>query len=186
MPYLSLIIPLYNEKYCLLTNLKSLKGYLESLKKDCEIILVNDGSTDSTASVIDEILDSTPQASSFNCRKNKGKGHALKRGILNATGKYIVYTDADLAVPVNFIGKSLKKLESGISIVIGSRHLPDSSLKVREDPIRQFLGEVIRWFTRLNLGLRVSDITCGLKGFEREAAFDIFSRSRIERWGYDA
>lgn len=58
--------------------------------------------------------------------------------------------------------------------------------KVREDPIRQFLGEVIRWFTRLNLGLRVSDITCGLKGFEREAAFDIFSRSRIERWGYDA
>lgn len=71
-------------------------------------------------------------------------------------------------------------------MVIGSRHLPQSSLRVREHLVRQFLGEVFRRLTQLGLGLRVSDITCGLKGFEKMAAFDIFSRSRIERWGYDA
>jgi len=186
MPYLSLVMPLYNEERCLRQNFQTIKSYLDTLRKDYEIILVNDGSTDSTASIVDEILDNTPQANSFNCKKNKGKGHAVKRGILNATGKYMVYTDADLAVPAHFIGTCLKKLNSGTSVVIGSRHLPESSMKVREDPLRQFLGEVFRWFTRFSLGLRVSDVTCGLKGFEKNAALDIFSRSKIERWGYDA
>lgn len=186
MPYLSLIMPLYNEERCLRQNFQTIKSYLDTSRKDYEIILVNDGSTDSTASIVDEILENTPQANSFNCKKNKGKGYAVKRGILNATGKYMVYTDADLAVPAHFIGTCLKKLDSGTSVVIGSRHLPESSLKVREDPLRQFLGEVFRWFTRVSLGLRISDVTCGLKGFEKNAALDIFSRSKIERWGYDA
>ena len=80
----------------------------------------------------------------------------------------------------------MRRLEGGTPVVIGSRHLPESSFRVREDPLRQVLGEIFRRFARASLGLRVSDITCGLKGFEKKAAFDIFSRSRIDRWGYDA
>lgn len=186
MLHLSLIIPIYNEESCLNKNFEIIKAYLDTLKKDYEIILVNDGSTDNTASIIEEIVRDTQRVRFLNSLLNKGKGHAVKSGVLDATGKYIVSTDADLAVPVHFISTCLKRLERSIPMVIGSRHLPQSSLRVREHLVRQFLGEVFRRLTQLGLGLRVSDITCGLKGFEKMAAFDIFSRSRIERWGYDA
>ena len=71
-------------------------------------------------------------------------------------------------------------------MVIGSRHLPESAFGVREGPWRQYMGEVFRRLAQLSLGLRVSDITCGFKGFEREAAVDVFSRAKVDGWGYDA
>jgi glycosyltransferase involved in cell wall biosynthesis len=186
MSHLSLVIPIYNEERCLKENLETTKAYLDTLRKDYEIILVDDGSNDNTPSIIEEIVQTTPLSRSLNSPKNQGKGNAVKRGVLNATGKYIIFTDADLAVPVGFIGTCLKQLQASAPIVIGSRHLPESSFKVRESFVRRFFGEIFRTFARLSLGLRVSDITCGLKGFEKEAAFDIFSRSKINRWGYDA
>jgi dolichyl-phosphate beta-glucosyltransferase len=186
MTYLSLVIPAYNEEACLKRSFETVKEYLDTLRKDYEMILVDDGSTDSTASIIRDIVRTSPQCRSLSSPVNKGKGDAVKRGVLNAAGKYIIFTDADLAVPVHFLGTCLKQLEAGTPMVIGSRHLPESSFKVREAPLRQFLGEIFRKFAQLSLGLRVSDITCGLKGFEEKAAFDIFSRSKINRWGYDA
>lgn len=186
MTSLSLIIPLYNEERCLRQNFQTIKAYLNTLQKAYEIILVNDGSSDNTLSIIKEIVLSNPQARSLNSPRNRGKGYAVRKGVLNADGKYVIFTDADLAVPVRFIGTCLKELESGNSMVIGSRHLPDSTFKIREKPLRQFLGEIFRRFAQISLDLRVSDITCGLKGFSRKAAFNIFSRSRIDRWGYDA
>lgn len=186
MTSLSLIIPLYNEERCLRQNFQTIKAYLNTLQKAYEIILVNDGSSDNTLSIIKEIVLSNPQTRSLNSPRNRGKGYAVRKGVLNADGKYVIFTDADLAVPVRFIGTCLKELESGNSMVIGSRHLPDSTFKIREKPLRQFLGEIFRRFAQISLDLRVSDITCGLKGFSRKAAFNIFSRSRIDRWGYDA
>jgi len=183
---LSLVIPLYNEERCLEKNFVAIKIYLDSLEKDYEIILVNDGSIDNTASIIDKIVQENSRVGSLNIPKNSGKGHAVRSGVLSATGKYVLFADADLAVPVPFIGLLLKRLEAGAPIVIGSRHLPESSFRVREDPLRQVLGEVFRKFAQLSLRLMVSDITCGLKGFEKKAAFHIFSRSKIDRWGYDA
>ena len=184
--YLSLIIPLYNEERCLEESFKAVKAYLDTLKKDYEIVLVNDGSYDNTRLIVEKIVERNPKTSLLSSPENKGKGHAVRKGILDAAGKYVIFTDADLAVPARFIGTCLKALESGNSMVIGSRHLPGSIFKIREKPLRQFLGEIFRRFAQISLGLRVSDITCGLKGFSREAAFDIFSRSRIDRWGYDA
>jgi hypothetical protein len=186
MTYLSLVIPAYNEEACLKRSFETLKGYLDSLRVDYEIILVNDGSTDNTPSIIEEIVQTNPQSRSLSSPVNRGKGDAVKRGVLNAAGEYIIFTDADLAVPVHFIGTCLKQLETGAPVVIASRHLPESSFKVREGFWRQFLGTIFRKFTQLGLQLRVSDITCGLKGFEKKAALYIFSRARIERWGYDA
>jgi len=184
--YLSLIIPLYNEERCLEESFKAVKAYLDTLKKDYEIVLVNDGSYDNTRLIVEKIVERNPKTSLLSSHENKGKGYAVRRGILKAAGKYVIFTDADLAVPVRFIGTCLKELESGNSMVIGSRHLPDSTFKIREKPLRQFLGEIFRRFAQISLGLKVSDITCGLKGFSREAAFNVFSRSRIDRWGYDA
>ena len=184
--YLSLVLPLYNEERCLKRNFQTIVAHLDTLQKGYEIILVNDGSTDGTASIIRDIVDVNPQTKSVSSSMNNGKGHAVRTGVLNATGKYIVHTDADLAVPVGFIGSCLRILETGIPVVVASRHLLESNMKVREGPLRQFLGESFRRFAKLTLGLKVSDITCGLKGCERNAALEIFSRLKINRWGYDA
>jgi glycosyltransferase involved in cell wall biosynthesis len=186
MTYLSLVMPVYNEERCLERNSKTVEAYLDTLKKDYEIIFVNDGSTDNTAFIIAGMVQNNPRCRSLGGPTNKGKGNAVRRGVLSAAGKYIVFMDADLAVPVHFIPTCLSKLEAGSPVVIGSRHLRSSCFKVREGPLRQVLGETFRIFARLSLGLRVSDITCGFKGVERGAGADIFSRSKIDRWGYDA
>ncbi|MBW1859267.1 MAG: glycosyltransferase [Deltaproteobacteria bacterium] len=177
MTYLSVVIPAYNEEGCLERNSGTVLAYLDTLNKDYELIFVDDGSRDSTASIIERIVKNNPRCRSLSNPTNRGKG--------DATGKYVVFMDADLAVPIRFVTTCLNKLESGAPVVIGSRHLPSSSFKVREGPLRQVCGEVFRRFAQLSLGLRVSDITCGLKGLEKEAATDIFSRSKIDRWGYD-
>ena len=182
----SLVLPLYNEASCFEKSFDCVKRYLGSLKGDHEIILVNDGSTDETPSMVEEIVQNEPQCRSLSSPVNRGKGNAVRRGVLNALGKYVVFSDVDLAVPVHFIGRCFELLKAGAPVVLCSRHLPQSSFKVPEGALRKFLGEVFRRFAQLSLGLRVSDITCGLKGFERKAAFEIFSRSRIDRWGYDA
>ena len=184
--YLSLVIPLYNEAHCLKDNFETLKTFLSSLNRPFEVILVDDGSTDATPDIIRDILTAHPEARLIKSRTNRGKGHAVRTGVLHAAGRYVVFTDADLAVPVAFIGGCLKRLEKRNPVVIGSRHLPHSAMEVREAPFRQFLGEIFRKGARKVLWLGVSDITCGLKGFEKEAARSIFSRSRIEGWGYDA
>nr|HID58946.1 glycosyltransferase family 2 protein [Desulfobacterales bacterium] len=185
-PELSIVIPLYNESVCIEPNFEILDDYLRRLQLRYEMILVNDGSTDSTGAICNSIVNRNSHVRLISCHVNRGKGYAVRTGVLDALGRCVIFTDADLAVPVKFIGRCLKHLEASTPVVIGSRHLPGSSFKVRENPLREFLGEVFRRFAKLVLGLRVSDITCGLKGFERKAAFDIFSRSRIERWGYDA
>lgn len=186
MCYLSLIIPVYDEEACLRSSFERVKEYLDTLGREYEIILVDDGSTDGSASIIREIVRTSPQTRSLESPENRGKGNAVRRGVLNASGKFIVFTDADLAVPVHFIGACLNRLDAGAPVVIASRHLPGSSFKVREGILRRLLGETFRRLSQLVLGLKVSDITCGLKGLIREASRDIFSRSKIDRWGYDA
>jgi glycosyltransferase involved in cell wall biosynthesis len=149
-------------------------------------VLVNDGSTDNTETVCHGLTNNHGAVRLINSSRNYGKGHAVKVGMLAAKGTYALFTDADLAVPAHFIGPCLERLRNGVPIVIGSRHLPNSSFKVREGMVRCLLGEIFRRFTRRFLGLRVSDITCGFKGFSKNAAISIFTRSMIERWGYDA
>ncbi|RJR41830.1 MAG: glycosyltransferase [Desulfobacteraceae bacterium] len=183
---LTLLVPLYNEAHCIEENFSKLEEYLSGQGEEYEILLVNDGSSDSTAEIVDRLAAERPHARALHTSHNRGKGHAVRSGMLNSKGKFIVFTDADLAVPVIFIGSCLSELRRGARVVIGSRHLPESVFKVRQGFMRQFLGEVFRRFTVLALRLRVSDVTCGLKGFEKSAALEIFSRSRIERWGYDA
>lgn len=186
MLYVSLIIPLYNEEKCLKENFDIIERHLQTLQEPYEIILVNDGSKDNTATIIHDIMMNHSRVRSLDHGGNRGKGAAVRSGILDASGEFVIFMDADLAVPVHFIGACLKELENGAPMVMGSRHLPDSLLKIREGLFRQLFGEVFRRGTRICLGLRISDITCGLKGFKKKAAFDIFSRSRVERWGYDA
>jgi glycosyltransferase involved in cell wall biosynthesis len=179
-------MPLYNEAACLQGSYARIVAYLATLHVPYEVILVNDGSTDDTQAICHGIVNTHPCAQMATYPVNRGKGYAVRTGILHSAAKYVIFTDADLAVPVHFIGACLQELGKGLPIVIGSRHLPGSRFKVREGIVRQVLGEIFRRFAKISLDLKTSDITCGLKGFRKEAAVAIFSRSRIDRWGYDA
>lgn len=183
---ISIVIPVYNEAGCLETNISVMEDYLKSVKMIYELILVDDGSTDSTKVICRSIANRNQSVRLISYPLNRGKGHAVKTGILSANGRYRIFIDADLAVPVEFVSKCVQQLKEGADVVIGSRHLPESILKVPEGFSRRFMGSVYLVLVRIALGLRVTDITCGLKGFNKKAAIDIFSRSKIERWGCDA
>jgi len=185
-PELSLIVPLYNEALCLEENIATMLAYLERSSISHEMVLVNDGSADATETACKRLSANNRAIRVISSAVNRGKGWAVKTGMLQAQGKYAVFTDADLAAPVQFLLPLWEQLRGGASIVIGSRHLPESSFEIREGFLRRFFGEIFRRFATLTLGLKVTDITCGFKGFNRTVAFDIFSRSKIERWGYDA
>lgn len=182
----SIVVPVYNEAGCLEANVFEIERYLDKRTINYELILVNDGSTDATEQICKNIVSRKRRIHLIGNDVNRGKGHAVKTGILNAKGVYRIFMDADLAVPVKFIGTCIKQLKKGANVVIGSRRLVESSIKVPEDAMRQFMGNVYFILARLFLGLKVSDVTCGLKGFKDTAAIDIFGRSKIERWGYDA
>lgn len=183
---ISLVIPLYNEETCLEVNVTEILDYLGSIQNAYELILVNDGSKDATEAICKSLVNSNKHTYFATYSLNQGKGHAVNTGILMAKGQYRLFMDVDLAVPLHYLGRAINRLREGADVVIGSRHLPESSFIVREGPFRQFLGEVYRRFFRFVMGLHVTDITCGLKGFNHKVALDIISRSRIRRWGWDA
>jgi len=185
-PVLSIIIPLYNEESCLAENVATVEDYLQSLPITTEIILVNDGSRDRTAAIGERLATGSTAIRMINLPENRGKGFAVKTGILAATGQFRIFMDADLAVPVEFIQNCLDNLRKGAPVAIGSRHLPGSCFKVPEGFFRTLMGKIYRKLTLFSFGLKVTDITCGLKGFSDKAATEAFSRSCINRWGYDA
>lgn len=185
-PRISLIIPLHNEAACVEKNLTQVESYLAGTGRPYEVILVDDGSRDGTNTLCADIVRGSKTVRLISYGTNRGKGYAVKTGVMNAAGDYVIFTDADLAVPIHFVEPCLAALQSGAPVVIASRHLTESAFRIREGICRRFLGEIFRQTAKTFLGLGVSDITCGFKGFTQHAGIDIFSRSRINRWGYDA
>ncbi len=186
MKDVSIVIPVYNEAGCLEKNVATVVKYLEAQPFSWELLLINDGSTDDTAGIGLKIAENHRDVYLAGYSINLGKGHAVKTGMLQVTGRLRIFMDADLAVPVEFIESLWEPFEQGADIVIGSRHLRDSVYKVPEGFIRTFLGSTYRKFTLALFRLKVSDITCGLKGFSAGATQAVFSRSKVKRWGYDA
>jgi glycosyltransferase involved in cell wall biosynthesis len=185
---LSVIIPMYNEAMCIAENVGRIGTYLsENGHPAHEFVLVDDGSTDRTAEICDELSHfSVGAVRLIRCRQNRGKGHAVKTGMLAARGEVRLYTDADLAVPVEYFGECIRLVQHGAGVAIASRHLKASAFAVPEGWLRRTLGGIYRRLTLAAFALPVSDITCGLKAFHASAATSIFSRSIVDRWGYDA
>lgn len=183
---LSIVIPLYNEEACLEKNVSIVINHLKTFPITSEVILVDDGSSDNTASIGRRIAEQNLPVRIESYPENRGKGYAVKTGMLAATGRFRIFMDADLAVPVDYTGVCLEKLRNGSAVVIGSRHLPTSRFKIPEGAARSMLGKIYRKLTLLCFRLQITDITCGMKGFCEKAAVEVFSRSTINRWGYDA
>ena len=185
-PLLTLVIPVYQEAHRIAATLRAAAEYLEKQPYACEIVVADDGSSDggfeaaceaaSSLSVPVQVVRSEP---------NRGKGAALKLGFAASRGEIVAFTDADLATPLDAIEAAVERCRAGSRIVIGSRKLDGARIVVRQPWLRHTLGKGFTALVRL-LVTEVSDVTCGFKAFEREAARKIFARSTQEGWAFDA
>ncbi|HYL93985.1 MAG TPA: dolichyl-phosphate beta-glucosyltransferase [Alphaproteobacteria bacterium] len=178
-------MPAYNEQKRIGSTLRTVLDYLEQQKLDAEIIVVDDGSRDSTVQIISQFAAKSPQVRLIQNPGNRGKGYSVRNGMLNARGRLLLFTDADLSCPISESAKLFAALESGADVAMGSRWLDPSLQFHRQSLKRQFLSRVYNLFLRLVLGFPYRDTQCGFKAFSRRAVERIFPLQRIYRWGFD-
>ena len=185
-PRLSLIVPVYNEAMRLRASLGEMGAYLERLPYACEIVISDDGSTDDSLAIAEEVAASqSVPIRLFRYEINRGKGYALKVGINAARGEQLVFTDCDLATPLDEMEKFLKCLDDGNDFVIGSRKCAGADITKHQPRLRESLGKVFTWIVRKTIA-DVTDVTCGFKAYQREVGKDLFSRLRVYDWSFDA
>jgi glycosyltransferase involved in cell wall biosynthesis len=184
-PNLSIIIPAYNESARIGPALTQVLACIHERKWPAEVIVVNDGSRDATAEIVQEIAANEPIVRLIHNTVNRGKGFSVRNGMLHASGDVMMFTDADLSSPMEETERLLAAIRAGADIAIGSRWL-DKGRQTKHQPwYRQMFGRCFNAVTRLVMGLPFADTQCGFKAFRREAAYTVFQLQRIERWGFD-
>ena len=181
----SIVIPAYNEGARLGPTLEKVLAYVRQQGWDAEVIVVNDGSRDNTAEIVREFAARNPILRLVENPGNRGKGYAVRNGMLNARGEVILFSDADLSSPIEEMPKLLEAVAAGADIAVGSRWLRPELQSHRQSLHRQLFGRIFNGLNRIILGLRLKDTQCGFKAFTRSAAQKILPLQRIERWGFD-
>jgi dolichyl-phosphate beta-glucosyltransferase len=181
----SIVVPAYNEAKRLEATLDLVLGYVAAQKWNAEVLVVNDGSKDATRDIVLQRAAHNPALRLVENPGNRGKGYSVRHGVMEARGEFILFTDADLASPIEEGEKLLAALAAGADMAIGSRWL-DTSLQTRPQPLyRRVLGRVFNLALRLVLGMNYKDTQCGFKAFRQGAAAAVFPLQIIERWGFD-
>jgi len=183
-PFLSVVIPAYQESLRIPKTLEQIYKYLNRQDYTFEIIVVDDGSKDGTSDIAKEVLDSKICTILKN-EGNRGKGYSVRRGVLEAKGEYVLFSDADLSTPISELEKMLPHLKSDYDIVIGSRALVDRSCERDMLWYREIMGRVYNAFGQLLLFPGVMDSQCGFKCFTNAAAKTIFSKQLVNGFSFD-
>jgi dolichyl-phosphate beta-glucosyltransferase len=187
-PELSIVIPAYNEEVRLPRTLALIRDYLASRGiegKQAEIIVVDDGSNDSTARFVQEWSRQLPSVRLVSNGQNRGKGYSVRHGMLEARGRVALFTDADLSAPIEEADKLFAALKAGNDVAIGSRALDRSLIFSHQSRLRELAGMIFNGFVRLFTGLPFHDTQCGFKAFVSEPSRIVFEQQRLERFGFD-
>jgi glycosyltransferase involved in cell wall biosynthesis len=170
--YLSVVIPAYNEQDRLPATLDKIMGYLAQQPYRYELIVVDDGSADNTADIVEKAAE---QNEGLRVIRNphRGKGYAVRTGVLEAAGKYILYSDADLSAPIEEVEKLLPFLRGRYQVAIGSREGVGAA-RYDEPYYRHLMGRVFNTFVKLVALPRFNDTQCGFKAFRRDIAHKLF------------
>ncbi len=185
-PFLSVVIPAFNEAARLAKCLEVVSTYLQQRELSFECLVVDDGSDDGTAEVAESQRDRVGAIQVLRNETNRGKGYSVRRGMLEARGQYVLLTDTDLSTPITELEKlELYVIEGPYSLAIGSRDIKGSQVEVQQSPVRENSGKLFNWMVRSLLKLPFRDTQCGFKLFTAEAAEKIFSRVRTDRFSYD-
>jgi glycosyltransferase involved in cell wall biosynthesis len=185
-PYLTVVIPAYNEALRIPKSLNSIQRHFANKPFAVELIIVDDGSTDSTAAVLPVATAGWPMVRILRNEPNRGKGFSVRRGVLQARGQYVLFTDADLSAPIEEADTLLDLLEStGADAVVGSRALDRSKIGIHQSRFRELSGIVFNLAVRLFTGLRIRDTQCGLKVFRKATTRRAFELQRANGFGFD-
>lgn len=189
-PELSIIIPAYNEEKRIGPTLERIYSYFASEQvgfrlDNVELIVVDDGSTDGTADLIRNYARRIPSLRLVSNGENRGKGYSVRQGMLDASGRIALFTDADLSLPIEEASKLLAAIAAGNDLAIGSRGIDPSLMEGPPPPMRKIAGIVFNRMVRLCYGLPFRDTQCGLKAFVRARCLPIFEQQRIEGFGFD-
>lgn len=184
--FLSVIIPAYNEEEKIERDLELVYEYLGKQRYNYEVLVVDDGSKDKTCEIVKSLEPKYKSLYGICYKQNRGKGYAVKRGILEARGEYILFADAGSCVPYKEVEKGFRVLEDGYDVALGSRALAESQILQKQPKYRQIgsqiFGLIVRWIMGVN---QIRDTQCGFKLFRREAAHAIFRKNRIDGFMFD-
>ncbi len=184
-PELSIIIPAYNEERRLPRALERIRNWLDARRFNAEVIIVDDGSTDSTAEVAYRFRDQFPLLYLLTTGdRNHGKGFAVRTGMLAARGRLALFTDADLSAPIEEAEKLLAALER-YDVAIGSRAVDRSLIQIHQSRRRELAGILFNQAVQLLTGLPFLDTQCGFKAFVTDRVRIVFEQQRIHGFGFD-
>ncbi len=183
---LSIIIPAYNEEKRISKTIEDICSFLDREQILSEVLVVDDGSKDKTAKVAEDLSKKYSNLKIISYIKNRGKGGAVKAGVMSARGDFIVFLDADNSTPIIEIKRMIEKISQGYEVVIGSRKIQGAEIIKPQPLIRRILGNGFNIFVKIILGLSdYSDTQCGFKGFQKDVAKNIFSKAKITGFAFD-
>lgn len=184
---LSIIIPAYNEEQRLPATLDTVRRYLETKSYDfVEVLVVNDGSRDRTAEIVKEYAARDPRIRLLENPGNRGKGYAVRHGLTDAIGDWVLFTDADLSAPIEELDKLAAVIQENNSDgAIGSRALNRKLVGRHQSIARELSGRTFNLVMRLATGLPYLDTQCGFKVLSRKAARAVAARQQIDGFGFD-
>ncbi len=189
-PRLSIVIPAYNEAARIHGSLEAVTRYFARTGEAVEVIVVDDGSIDGTAEVVDRFAAGRPKDTVsievLRNGRNRGKGYSVKHGVLLARGDRVLISDADFSTPIDDLPLLARAVdEEGYGIAIGSRGLADSRVEVHQAAWRERMGRGFNRLVRLLTGLPFRDTQCGFKLARRREVLPLFRAARVERFAYD-
>jgi len=184
-PYLSIVIPAYNEEKRIGRTLEGILEYFAKRNFPFEIVVVDDGSRDKTGEVVRSFINKGFAIELITGERNRGKGFAIKTGMLKTRGDYALFTDADMSTPVEMFERFEPYMSRGVDVIIGTRKTRDSYVGKHQPFYRETMGKVFTLLSNSLLGLQVTDFTCGFKCFHSRTIEPVFGSQRIFGWGYD-
>ena len=184
--YLSVIVPSYNEEKRISNTLFDIDRYLSRQQYDYEIIVVSDGSKDKTAQAVKELQPKIKNLKLIDNKENHGKGYVVRQGLLEAKGEYRLFTDADNSTPISEVEKMEPFFREGFDIIIGSRDIKGALITNPQPFYRKTLGNIFNLMVQIVVGLwGIWDTQCGFKALSAEAAKNIMTKCKIDRWAFD-
>jgi dolichyl-phosphate beta-glucosyltransferase len=184
-PQLSVIVPAYNEEARLGATLVAYLRYFRGRGESFELLVVDDGSLDRTTELVERVATDAPEIRLIRLAENRGKGYAVRSGVVNARGRLVLFADADGATPAEEYQRLHVAIENGADVAIGSRALSDQTVKVRTRVHRRVIGRAFHALVRLCGVHHVADTQCGFKLFRGPVAHSLFSRMRTNGFSFD-
>ena len=189
--FLSIVIPAYNEEKRIGRSLDAVLRFLETQNYSADVIVVDDGSSDGTARIVSERIPGYREAGHelrvLTNKPNRGKGYSVQRGLTEANGEIVIFSDADFSSPITEAPKLIDPISAGhADVTLGSRALNRKLIGVHQPRMREFGGMVFNFCMRTITGLKFKDTQCGFKAFRRDVALPVFALQRVERFGFDA